>query len=305
MGMYLIITIDTEEEFDWHADFSRHDHSVDNIFSHHDIMHDVYGQYAISPIYLISYPVLNHPDCVKLLRQIALDKQAILGTQLHPWVTPPFDEELSIRHSYACHLPNDLEWQKLKCLTEKFKSVFGFSPLHYKAGRYGFGEKTSDILHELGYLYNFSYYTGRYADLAHKGFDHRHMQAFPFDDNNQVKHFPVMGAYHGGCADIDFMQRWFQKSPILRRILRRLGMIDFGNLTPENTDLKEMIAVTQTALRQGHDVFHMTYHSSVFLENKAPLYKNKQEIMVFKKTLADYFAYIQGQGGMPFIFEAS
>ena len=140
---HLIITIDTEEEFDWNAPFHRENYDTQNIFEHHKIMGKFYRSHHISPIMAISYPLLKQKKTSSLLRDIFHTKEAVPATHLHPWVTPPLTEELSAVNSYAGNLPFSLEQEKIRVLTTEFEQIIGKRPIIYKAGRYGLGSCTN------------------------------------------------------------------------------------------------------------------------------------------------------------------
>ena len=71
--------------------------------------------------------------------------RAEVGAHLHPWVTPPAEEEVTRFNSYAGNLPLSLESSKIARLVEAIEASFGRRPIVYKAGRYGFGANTASI----------------------------------------------------------------------------------------------------------------------------------------------------------------
>src|SRR3546814_4565293 len=58
-----------------------------------------------------------------------------IGAQLHPWVTPPHDEEVNARNSYTGNLPADLQRAKMIALRDAIRDRFGIQPTAYRAGR--------------------------------------------------------------------------------------------------------------------------------------------------------------------------
>ena len=70
--------------------------------------------------------------------------------QLHPWVSPPHEEEVTPYNSFAGNLPPALELAKLKHLRNTIEQNFGVQPLIYRAGRYGVGARTAEFLAEAG-----------------------------------------------------------------------------------------------------------------------------------------------------------
>src|SRR5690606_17305874 len=106
--------------------------------------------FGIIPIYLLDYPVASDPAAAELLRDAVADGRAEVGVQLHPWVSPPFDEAITEFNSYAGNLPRALEAEKFRRLRDTIEENFGAAPLIYRAGRYGIGPDTASILAENG-----------------------------------------------------------------------------------------------------------------------------------------------------------
>ena len=131
-----VLTVDTEEEFDWTRPLTRDTHGIEHVgrlskfqeFCEHE---------GVVPIYLVDWPIANSALAADILREPLARGRAEIGVQLHPWVNPPFDEEISQANSFAGNLPRALEEAKLSRLRAAIESNFGISPLIYRAGRYG------------------------------------------------------------------------------------------------------------------------------------------------------------------------
>ena len=63
--------------------------------------------------------------------RFAAEGRALIGAHLHPWVSPPYTEEVSQRNSFPGNLPRDLEHEKLARLTERIAANFGTRPMVY------------------------------------------------------------------------------------------------------------------------------------------------------------------------------
>ena len=142
-------------------------------------MHRIFEKYGIPPTYVVDYPVASQRDGLEPLRDLLKDDACLIGTQLHPWVNPPFDEEISERNSFPGNLSPDLERAKMAVLTRAIEDGLGLTPRIYKAGRYGLGPKTFRTLTELGYQIDISAVPG--ADLrTHHGPDFRRVAPQPY-----------------------------------------------------------------------------------------------------------------------------
>ncbi len=146
----LVVIVDAEEEFDWAAPFSRANRNVKTVAAQ-VIAHRIFDRYGIVPSYAVDYPVASQEDGYLPLRELMQSGRCEIGAQLHPWVTPPHEEEVSEKNSFAGNLPPDLERRKIALLTEMIERNFGHRPKLYRAGRYGAGPGTARSLAEFGY----------------------------------------------------------------------------------------------------------------------------------------------------------
>ena len=94
--MKFIVTIDTEED-NWDK-YSRTDNPVENLKKIIPLQ-KIFDRYGVRPTYLISYPVATDPKCIEILKSILDQGQCEIGSQCHPWNTPPFVEEINEHNS--------------------------------------------------------------------------------------------------------------------------------------------------------------------------------------------------------------
>jgi len=149
-GRRFTIFADAEEEFDWAQPLRRCQTStraVDSLPAATLRLNDR----GVIPTYLVDFPVVDTERSAATVRAMVDDGRCTFGTQLHPWVNPPFDEVVSGPNSFAGRLPLALERAKLRVLTERITQVLGSRPLVYRAGRYGVGPNTAALLIEQGY----------------------------------------------------------------------------------------------------------------------------------------------------------
>jgi len=99
-GRRFAIFVDTEEEFDW-AQPPRRDAHGTRAAESLPTAHRRLREAGVKPVYLIDYPIATDPRCIATLREYLEAGECTVGTQLHPWVNPPFDEELSRPNSFA------------------------------------------------------------------------------------------------------------------------------------------------------------------------------------------------------------
>lgn len=146
----LVVVIDTEEAFDWSRGRSRSNTAVQALRWIGRIQ-DIFDEYHITPVYVIDYPVASQADGYQPLQEIHSGGRCLIGAHLHPWVNPPYEEPVNAYNSFPGNLPRHLEAAKLQILGDCIGEQFGSCPVIYKAGRYGCGPHTADILEEQGY----------------------------------------------------------------------------------------------------------------------------------------------------------
>ncbi len=117
--------------------------------------------YGVKPTYLISPAVMVDHDSIDLLG--ALDpKRSELGAHLHGEYVPPdarYDgDDFSgcDPGEMQCEYAEEIEYEKLAFLTERFKTLFGHAPTCFRAGRFAARGWTIACLERLGYTHDSS-----------------------------------------------------------------------------------------------------------------------------------------------------
>jgi hypothetical protein len=121
-----IVTVDTEEEFDWNVGFTRDRHGLKHLHKVAPFQALCEGQ-GVKPAYLVDFPVANDGFGAELFGDWARRGVAEIGLQLHPWVNPPFDEEVSTHNSYACNLPRTRTRKAVHLVRDCRKTDWSFS----------------------------------------------------------------------------------------------------------------------------------------------------------------------------------
>src|SRR3546814_2522820 len=105
--------------------------------------HRRFADRGVPVAYLVDHPIATSARAVDILRGILEDGTAAIGTQLHPWVNPPFDEAPTRANSYPGNMPRAIDAAKLDVLTDAIVAAFGVRPRPYRAGRYGLDPATA------------------------------------------------------------------------------------------------------------------------------------------------------------------
>jgi len=304
----LLVIIDTEEEFDWSGPFERASTGTSSIAGQ-PLMHErVFDRFGIVPTYVIDWPVATTPAAAGVLRGLMEAGRCEIGTHLHPWVSPPYDEEVSRFNSYAGNLPRQLEFDKLRMLTAAIGDAFGRAPVTFKAGRYGLGPHTAASIAELGYRIDASVVPYS-AFLGDGGPDFRAFDEHPywFETGDQtLLELPVTTGYAGwlrkrGNALHDLAQQPWARKARLGGVLARSGAFERIRLSPEVASGDEMRRLTASLHGDGCQVFSLTYHSPSMVPGHTPYVRSAAELERFIATVHDYCAWFRDTLGGEFM----
>ncbi len=301
----LVVVVDTEEEFDWSGPRARENRAVTAMRAQ-DSAHRIFEHYAVRPTYVIDYPVASQEEGWRPLAELHAAGLCEVGTHLQPWVNPPHAEPITSRNSYPGNLPPALERAKLALLTDLVAERMGVRPVVYKAGRYGVGPATPEILAELGYRVDASVIPE--SDFrADGGPDFRGWEGRPywFGPDDAILELPVTQALVGALAPFGAgIYRAAMSAPLLRLhvpgLLARARLVERIRLTPEGMTLAEMQRLTLGLCARGHRVFSFTYHSPSLAPGHTPYTPDAASLARFLDRFRGYFDWFMGElGGRP------
>ncbi len=301
----LAVVVDTEEEFDWARPLDRANTAV-TAMRHQQRAHRVFETYGLRPTYVVDYPVASQAEGYRPLLELRSADACEIGAHLHPWVNPPHDEVVDNRNSYPGNLPSQLERAKLQRLTDTIAAAFGERPTVYKAGRYGVGPNTSDILADLGYEIDASVVA--WTDFTpQEGPDFSRQGAFPywFGPRRDILEVPVtagfagrLGASGGGLYRA-VSGRWGRRLR-LPGLMARGGLVERIRLTPEGMPAEALCRLLAAMRDQGHRVFTFTYHSPSLEPGNTPYVQTADELREFLDRFRRVFDMFFGDlGGRP------
>ena len=298
----LAVIVDTEEEFDWSAPFSRSAVGVTSIPSQTH-MQAVFRRHGIVPTYVMDWPVVATPTSMAFMRRLMERGECEIGAHLHPWVTPPHEETLSGPNSYAGNLPPDLERRKIEALTRLIERNFGRHPRIYKAGRYGIGPATPGILADLGYEIDASVVP--YTSFGRDGgpsFHGRPDRPHWIGPGGRLLELPVTTGFAGAAADAGPAVFRRIDGPLGRAlhlpgIVSRTGLMERIPLTPEGCDLAALKRLTRALLARGHQVLTLCYHSPSMVPGHTPYVRTEAQLRSFIETCDAYFDFFAREAG--------
>lgn len=298
----LFVVVDTEAAFDWSKDFNRADTNVSSVSAQH-LAQDILSARGIRPIYVVDYPVASQPEGYAPLREIFEARRCVIGAHLHPWTTPPLEEEVNDFNSYGCNLAPALEIRKIAVLKDQITRSFGAAPLFFKAGRYGAGPETFRALAEMGFAVDLSIMP--LADFrADGGPDFRGTRAVPYTARDGLMSLPMTRGQTGLLAPVPgglhrIIQSRALKALKVPGILARLGLVNTVTLTPEGVSAEEQIALMKALYGRGTRHFVLHYHSPSLVPGNTPYVRSPAELRAFLnriETVCGFF--IDELGGL-------
>ncbi len=296
----LLVIIDAEEEFDWAVVppvtsgvcAMRHQAPAQRIFE----------RFGCVPTYAVDYPVAAQRDGYAPLLEFLQSGACGIGTQLHPWLNPPVEEELNERNSYPGNLPKTLEAAKLWMLTDVIEANLGVRPTLYRSGRYGLGPNTPDLLAGMGYRIDCSV-RPHFASNGDGGPDYQEAYDRPFwlDPGQSVLELPVTVGLTGKLARYPGLLAPAAHPMLrplrLRSLLARGRLLDRVQLTPEGTRLAEAQRLTRAMLADGHRLFVVGYHSPSLQPGNTPFVRTAADLQRLLAWLEGYLEFFLGEIG--------
>lgn len=296
-GQRVLLTVDTEEEFDWNGPFTRSDHGLTHvpaIAGFQQLCEDI----GAHPVYLCDWPVLNNPAAVEIISGAVARGTAEAGIQLHVWVTPPFDEELTARNSFAGNLPPELESAKLHALCEAFEKAFGKRPLAFRSGRYGLGEASIGLLKEAGISVDLSV-RPLFDYSAEGGPDYSAHPVHPYwaNDDRSVLELPLTSVYGGIARQFGKpLHKAARAWPMVSSALSRLSLMERIPLTPEGVTSDEARTAIDLALDDGLPLLVMSLHSPSLAPGHTPYVRTSEDLDSLRGWMREVYAHLARRG---------
>lgn len=300
----LVVVVDTEEEFAWDQPFNRANTHTESVASQPMMHSAVFDRFGIVPTYMVDWPVATASAAVQTLKTLHAEGRCEIGAQLHPWVSPPFDELVCEHNSFAGNLPQALERAKLTALTDQIETAFGLRPIAYKAGRYGIGAHSAEILASLGYRIDTSVvpYTS-FAALG--GPDFTGFDEHPFwfgTGTRQLLELPVTTGFCGllrehGRTLYPMAQHGIGARARLGAILARTRMLERIRLSPEGAGAADLKRVVRQQLASGCKIFSLSYHSPSLVPGHTPYVRSPADLAAFVSTVEAFCTFFRDEVG--------
>ncbi|WP_242137037.1 polysaccharide deacetylase family protein [Sphingomonas sp. TREG-RG-20F-R18-01] len=298
-GTRFIVFVDTEEEFDWNAPLRRDGYGVSAIRAL-PVAHRRFADRGVPLTMLVDYPIATDPLAIACVSAVLEDRRCAIGTHLHPWVNPPFDEVVTARNSYAGNLVERLEAAKIDRLTTAIETAFGVRPRAYRAGRYGIGPQTLRLLAERGYRIDTSM-RSRYSYAADGGPDFGKIGngAFRAGTDGAMVELPLTTVHTGLLRrGGESLYRALRHVPRGRGVFSRLGLLSRVALTPEDMPVADALEAIAVVLGEGLQLLSFSFHSPSLVPGHTPYVRDAADLRRFHHWWDTILADLQRRGVM-------
>ncbi|WP_020408731.1 polysaccharide deacetylase family protein [Hahella ganghwensis] len=281
-----ILSIDTEEEWDWSGTFPTRDFRLDNIKLIPELQ-EMCHALGIRTTYFVDHAVADNEESVALMKPFSDRGECEIAAHLHPWCNPPIDEEINERNSHVVNLDIALVEKKLAELTVTLETAFGCKPTAFRTGRWGIDGPILKLLADYGYTVDSSVY----PFYSNEFFTCQGASLNPywpsFSDSlkedrqqNRIIEMPVTVGFNRVNFELfNHLQeklsnkpyKWFH--PI--GLAWHTGIFKKIYLCPEMSTTSDMQSLIDKSLIRGQRVFHMYLHSSSLLSGATGFMESK------------------------------
>ena len=296
----IVVSVDTEED-DW---LPSRDVTVENIREIPNFQGRM-ERSGIRPTYFTTHSVSSRDWASAILREIAARGAAEIAAHLHPWNTPPLDEELTGRNTMTKNLPALLQIRKLECLTARHRDAFDAQPVSFRAGRFGMSEKLVPALIDLGYRVDSSvtpFHSWTEYDDGPDFHDaprsryllSRHCTTLMAPDpDGELIELPVSAGFTRTPFGTWSRMLHFLSAPPLKPLrlvgaLSHAGIVRRVLLTPEVASLDDMVNASRCMLEDGAAFLHLFLHSSSLKEGLSPFTRTRADVDRLIGKIEDY-----------------
>ena len=303
--MYLIITIDTEED-NW-GEYARRAFSVQNVGRIPELQ-QIFAANGVRPTYLITYPIATSERAIDVLGTCQREGSCEIGTHLHAWNTPPVEEELTAANSFVNRLPSSLQFRKLKTLHDTITNNFGVAPTSFRSGRWGFSDEVARHLIRLQYrvdtsisaMLDWQEYGGPdYSHVSGNAFLYRTAATLDAPASTLLEVPATVGFLQGDVAASTAYRTIRTTLPFGGKVLAgldRLRILNRISISPELDDPSRMIRLTKALIRRNAPVINMFFHSPSLLEGCSPYVRTRQDATAFLAKIDQFLRFARGAG---------
>ena len=298
------VVIHTEEEFNWNEGFFKDNVEVTHATQLKQFVIDAVHSGA-KVVLAIDFAFANSESGACVLKALSEGYATNIefASHLQPWNSPPFPDNnnrVEDKFSFPGNLSYELEFKKLEALTEKVKSVTGFTPVTYLAGRYGLGENTHKILSVLGYKYDIS--VSPFSDFSHQFGPDYSLVDNSVKAKNNVTCIPHSAGF---ISYITIVSKYFMKHPsvykilnasILGKLILKVLGVRWVRLSTEGFSVEMLLKLTKTLEAINASQLLFSFHSPSLKAGLTPYVRSEVEAEAFKTDTLQLIKILHDDG---------
>ncbi len=295
--VFLIVSIDTECDKSPNWDVQQ-PMRFQNIFDQERVLFPLFHKHHIKPTYLLSPEVLKHDESVEFFKKH--HENIELGTHLHvEFIEPNENMDSTTTKEVQCDLKCDLEFKKLKNLTDLFVNKFNYQPLSFRAGRFGVSNDTLKHLSQLGYKVDSSYLPYKHLEFKQSEVLGWGVKMLPYFKNN-ILEVPVTH-FAKNYANVPrvVLKRLNRSSSLSSKLFRKIyGNRQLSWLRPLRHNKSQLVDIAEYTIHnifkdQEHAILNIMFHSNEITLNASPYSKTEEDVTKFVQDLDHLFSHLK------------
>lgn len=299
-----IISIDTEcdKDLNWNVQQPLSFHNIKETCDFNDLLQSKFSESKIT--LLLSPEVILDNDSVRLLKK---QNQTELGTHMHLEFLREKILDVDVTSEVQAEISSEEDQVKLAQLTQLFIEKFGYQPLCFRAGRYGYNiNSTFDALSKLGYKVDSSiapYSIFKYQkDIA---VDNTRYNVYPFGFSHGLIEVPITVVNQGNQILYGLSQRIPSYS--IRKYFEFLKPKQYW-IRPSYEDVNSLkknskiLFESWDARKHGTPIVNMMFHSNELFPGASPYNASWTDVEAFKSKIIQYIDWLNNNYKLEFIY---
>lgn len=309
--LVFLLSVDTEEEWDWEGPFPEGEFSVENLHMLPEFQAFCTNR-GIRPCYFVDYAAAAGIEQTSQFVEQVKNNECELGAHLHPWANPPFFDKPTESNSHVVNLPIEQVSDKLDALMELFAERFSYQPKSFRTGRWGISPQIMDLLWSRGFEVDSSVY----PFYQNEFFSCQGSPTLPYWPSEQdvlsigqqqnILELPVT---------VGFNRRPFAKANQVHQALDTPGLQTLKAnalmwhshllrkiyMSPEVTEAQDMITLAENAIKENAPLIHMYFHSSNLISNGTGFFKAEKPFETICERISEVLAHLEKQHNLVFM----
>ncbi len=297
--LYLVITLDVEEEGLFSGSYPRSGAGVANVAELRRLEF-IPREFGFPLTLLMTYPVAQDAAAREILLSWRENHGAELGVHLHPWNTPPFGDLPQPEPIPTVKLPLDLLEAKLDSLVTCLTQTFGEAPRSFRMGRFDWSSSLLQLLPRFGLRVDSSM-----VPLTFKGEGPQNFQApadpfwvdFPASPDLQLLEAPVT-MVPVWAASVRLWHRFAGLFSANRAeaLLSRFRFVGAAGIHPAWFPEFSLRLAARLHQRRGGRVLTLFLHSSELLPGGSPDFPDAAAVDRLVAKLRDFLHWLVRRG---------